>query len=275
MILTLLAQYASWLLLIAVLLFGLAVWMSVRHGVQSRRAAYYALREEALGRARRWALMAALFLVAGIAIVVTVAGQPKSTGVAQVDTPTPTPATPTEAATSVPSSSPSLAPTLAPPKPMPSQTPSPTPTRPVLPDNVPNLLLTSLPSAVPPAASAKLAFTTLASVLDSNKNPVDPGLAFPAGTRSITVFFRASGVNNGATWSVFCLKGDTIADSVIDRWRWGTQAQSSRAFCSLGGSLGTYRVQAYLGTTKQFEVTFSLVQPAATPTETPSPTAKP
>jgi hypothetical protein len=140
-----------------------------------------------------------------------------------------------------------------------------------LPPNLPGLLQTPVPSAVPAAPTAKLAFTTLASILDRKGIPSDPGLAFPAGTRNVRLFFQASHVNNGAEWSVLCYKGNQLVDSYIDLWKWGPRTQTARAYCALDGSPGTYDVAAYLGNNKQFDVTFELLP--ATPT--PLPPVKP
>ena len=115
----------------------------------------------------------------------------------------------------------------------PSQTPIPTsdsnahatahvtPTA-TLPPNVPGILQTPVPSAVPAAPNAKLTFTTLASVVDSKGTPSDPGLAFPGGTRRVRLFFQAANVNNGAVWSVLCYKGNQLVDSVRRSMEMGT-----------------------------------------------------
>jgi hypothetical protein len=157
-----------------------------------------------------------------------------------------------------------------PPSPTPTFKPSATPTvSPTVttPPNLPVLLRTPIPSAVPVSPNAQLTFTTLASVADNKGNPVDPGLAFPGGTRSVRLYFQAANVNNGAPWSVLCYKGDKVVDSVIDLWKWGPRTQGARAFCGLDGSLGKYKAVAYLGSAKQFEVAFELlpVMPTATP----------
>jgi hypothetical protein len=136
---------------------------------------------------------------------------------------------------------------------------------------VPAILQTPVPSAVPASPNARLALTTLASVVDNKGAPADPGLAFPVGTRRVRLFFRAAGVNNGAVWSVLCYQGDQLVDSYVGLWAWGPRAQTARAFCSLDGSPGDYTVAAYLGPDKQFEANFELLP--ATPA--PIPTAAP
>jgi hypothetical protein len=140
-----------------------------------------------------------------------------------------------------------------------------------LPSNVPAILQTPVPSAVPVSPNARLTFTTLASVVDSKGIPSDPGLAFPAGTRSVRLFFQASNVNNGAAWSVLCYKGNNLVDSYIDLWAWGARAQTARAFCGIDGSPGNYKVTTYLGPNKQFEVGFQLLPATPTPLASATP----
>ncbi len=265
-----LIQLGNWLLLIGALLFIVAAFKAVWAGRQLRSAAYYAVRQEALSRTRRWAFLAAIaFLVTG-GLAIYLSNVPVPASIASAPTPTPV-------VISVPSR---LLPTATPtPKPThaPSQTPVPTftaaptlsPTA-TLPPNVPGILQTPVPSAVPAAPNAKLAFTTLASILDNKGAPSDPGLTFPGGTRSVRLFFQAANVNNGAAWSVLCYKGNRIVDSYIDLWQWGPRKQTARAFCGIDGSPGIYTVAAYLGPNKQFEVNFELLQ--ATPTPVPSAT---
>ena len=276
MLSTLLAQYGHWLLLIGALFFGLAVFKAVRAGIQSRNAAYYALRGEAIGRLRRWALLAVLVLIATVVLVILINNPPLPQAIA-ARTPTSTPIVITATHPASPSPSPTATST-PPPSPTPSLTPTntPTPTATARPGSVPNLLLTPIPSAVPPAPNAKLTFTTLASVLDNNGNPVDAGAVFPSGTQSVKVFFRASNVNNGAVWSVFCYKGNKLVDNYVGLWKWGTRSQGGRAFCAIDGSTGAYKAVGYLGTTQQFEVSFTLiVPPTAAPTVGPTLTAQP
>jgi hypothetical protein len=164
---------------------------------------------------------------------------------------------------------PTSAPTWTP-IPVVTATPTPLPAA-ILPPNVPEILQTPVPSAVPASLNATLTFTTLASSVDSKGTPTDPGLAFPGGTRRVRLFFRAANVNNGAVWSVLCYKGNQLVDSVVDLWEWGPRTQNARAFCGIDGSPGAYTIAAYLGPTKQFEVTFEIL----TATPTPLPPAAP
>lgn len=274
MIITLLTQFGNLLLLIGALLCGVAIFKAVRAGRSARGAAYYALRQEALNRTRIWAFIATFIFLATGTLALYLTNQPGPTAAVSLNPSTPAPIIspskphlPTATFTAEPTVPPSSTPTLAP-----TQTPAPTAT---LPPNLPSVLLTPFPSAVPLAPNAKLASTTLASVLDNNGNPIDPGLVFPAGTRSVKVFFRAAGVNNGAAWSVICYRGNQIVDSVVALWRWGPRAQAGRAFCSIDGSAGKYSVVGYLGPNKQFEVGFELLPPTPAPPTPASPTPAP
>lgn len=284
MITSWLAQYGMWLLIPIGILFAYTLFRALRAGLQSRRAAYYSLRREALTALRRWGFISGLLALAMIVVAVSRGSAPPTPIAAHTATPAPTvSALPTQPAiTPVAVASPTaidtptftpaptataeatVAPTLTP-------LPTVTPTAPA-----PAVLLTPLPGAVPPDADATLTFTTFASVLDANGNPRDAGVLFPAGTRRVRVFFRATGVNNGATWSVFCYKGDELVDQYVGLWQWGTRAQTGRAFCAIDGSLGRYRVTGFLGTQQQFEESFDLIDvpatvPAIEPTATPTP----
>ncbi len=265
------SQFAPWIIIIGASVFALSLWVLLRAASQSRSSTYYFMRKSAIQRARRWTLMGLLTLIASIAIAFVISNQPAPI----VSTP---PETPTLIVVLAPTKTiePSPTPTATS-KPAPSPTPKivSTPTPKITPGSVPDLLLTPLPSAVPVAPNAKFTLTTLASVIDANQKPVDSGVTFPQGTRTIYIFFRASGVNNGARWSVFCKKGTQITDSFIDVWKWGPINQSSRASCSIDGSTGLYSIAAYLDYTKQFEVIFNVIVPPPTAQPSPAPTTTP
>ena len=270
MIATFLAQNATWLLPIGVLLLGISIWNAARAGRLARRGAYYAMREEALQKTRRWAFITTLVTLIGIALMVVAANRPEPPATVVIAAPTPTAVPIISPAKTQPSATPTTKPTTTPTRgsagtssPSATSTASPTSAQTY---TLPSLLLTPVPAAVSPAPGAKLTLTTLASILDSAKNPVDPGQLFPAGTKTIQVLFKASGVNNNAVYSIFCSKNAKVVDSIIDLWRWNTLPQSSRVFCSIDGSVGTYKVEAYLGFTKQFEMTFDVLAPTPTAT---------
>ncbi len=217
----LLAQLGNWLLLIGAVLFGIAVYNAARAGRQSRSGAYYATREDALSKTRRWSLIAVVAFIATSGLALYLAGRPfDSTAVARTGAPPPARVTvpsgilPTATSTAHPTVPPS--PTSLPTS---TWTPIPLPTA-TFPPDLPDILRTPVPSAVPVSPNAKLSFTTLASVVDNKGNPINPGLAFPSGTRSVRLFFQASSVNNGAVWSVICYKDNQLVDNVVDLWKW-------------------------------------------------------
>lgn len=263
-----LIELGNWLLLIGVLLFVVSVLNAVWAGRRLRAAAYYAVRQEALSRTRRWAFLATIAFLVTMGGAMYLSNSPAPSAVANAITPrpividVPSRVLPTATATLSPTSAPTWTPI-----PTSTATPIPLPTA-TLPPNLPGILQTPVPSAMPVSPNARLVFTTLASVVDSRGTPSDPGLAFPNGTRSVRLFFQASNVNNGAVWSVLCYQGNQLVDSIVDLWKWGPRTQNARAFCSLDGKPGLYSVAAYLGSTKQFEVTFELLP--ATPTPLPA-----
>ena len=260
-----LIQLSNWLLLAGALLFVVSVFNALRAVRQLRGAAYYAVRQDALSRVRRWAFLAIISLLASVGLVIYLSNTPALTAVATVATPTPVvvdvpsrmlpTATFTPGSTSTPSWTP---------LPTSTMTPMPLPTA-TLPPNVPEILQTPVPAAVTVSPNARLTFTTLASTVDGKGTPTDPGLAFPAGTRRVRLFFQAAGVNNNAVWSVLCYQGNQLVDSVVDLWEWGQRAQNARAFCAIDGSPGNYTVSAYLGPNRQFEVSFEILAPTPTP----------
>jgi hypothetical protein len=264
---TLLTPFATVLLLAGVAFTLFALRKTIRQFRQSRRAAYYILREEAARSAGRWGIVTIVTVSATIALAVYAS---RATP-ASAPTPTATQTVPTVGA--APTHTPKPTDT---PSPVPTDTPTLTPTATIAPD-VPEALLTPIPNAATPNPAARFEFLTLASRLDGNLNPVDPGLQFPEGASRVYVFFRASSVNNGATWGIFCYQDGAIFDSFVGLWDDGPALQTSRAFCTHDGSPGAFELRAYLGTILQFQVQYSLVDqpPTPAPTAPASPTATP
>jgi hypothetical protein len=261
-----LMQMSNWLLLAGAVLFVVSIVNALRAVGQLRGAAYYAVRQDALRRTRRWALVATLSLLMSAGLMFYLFSTPAPAVIATLETPTPVvidvPSRMLPTATSTPSPT-SPPPTLTP-IPVVTVTPSPEPISTLAP-SVPDILLTPLAGAPTVLPNARLTFTTLASRVDSKGTPTDPGLAFPNGTRRVRLFFQAVNVNNGAVWSVLCYKGEQLADTYIDQWEWGQRTQTARAFCGIDGSPGKYAVAAYLGPDKQFEVDFEILVPTPTP----------
>jgi hypothetical protein len=261
---TLLTQYSTILLLVGIAIALFALRNTIRNFNQSRHARYYILREEASARAGRWAI--ASFVSIAITLAILVFSSRMSPPPLSTQTPTTTARVSTAAASPTRSPSPtsSASPTA-------SATASATltPTATVAAD-VPEVLLTPIADAVEAAASARFEFSTLASRVEPDTfNPLDPGVRFPAGSTRVYVFFRATALNNGAPWGIFCYREGALVDDFVGLWEDGPVSQNSRAFCSLDGSEGDYSVSAYIGARRQFSIDFSLSGPA--PTDTPAP----
>jgi len=84
-----LIQLGNWVLLIGALLFIVAAFQAVRAGRQLRGAAYYAVRQEALSRTRRWAFLAAVALLATSGLAIYLSNLPVPASIASAPTPTP------------------------------------------------------------------------------------------------------------------------------------------------------------------------------------------
>lgn len=259
---TLLTQISTVLLLAGVAFTLFALRKTIRQFRQSRRAAYYILREEAARGAGRWTIVTIVTVAATIALAVYASRAAPASAPAPTPTATATKAVPTVGAAPTHRPKPTDTPSLAP-----TDTPTLTPTATIAPD-VPEVLLTPIPNAATPNPAARFEFLTLASRLDGNLNPVDPGLQFPEGASRVYVLFRASGVNNGATWGIFCYEDGAIFDSFVGLWDDGPASQTSRAFCAHDGRPGAFELRAYLGTILQFQVQYSLVGQPPTPAPT-------
>ncbi|MGH2593243.1 MAG: hypothetical protein ACRDGG_06990 [Anaerolineae bacterium] len=257
---TFLSQYATVLLLVGLAFVLLALRNTIRYFNQSRRAPYYILREEAARDARRWAIVSAL----GLAVTIGLAAFASQAQSAPAVRSTPTATTSADVPTLGPLPTRPSTPTRTP-APSLTATATLTPTATLAPD-LPAALLTPIPGAIEPDPAAKFEFLTLASRIDANRNPLDPGLQFPTGASRVYVFFRAEGVNNGAPWGIFCYREGTLVDQFVGLWEDGVNRQTSRAFCSLDGSPGAYLLRAYLGTTFAFEVQYALAGALSTPT---------
>jgi len=254
---TLLSQFGTVLLLVGFAFALLALRNTIRYFNQSRRAPYYILREEAARGAGRWAIVSILSIAVTIGLVVFGAQAQSPPAVEPTATTTAT-AVPTLGPPPTHTPTPILSPTATAPVPGRSVTATQTSTA-TLTLETPAVLLTPIPGAVELDPAAKFEFLTLASQIDSQSNPLDPGLQFPAGVSRVHVFFRAAGVDDGVPWGIFCFRDGQIVDQFVGLWDDGPNAQESRAFCSIDGAAGAYRLRAYLGTTLAFEVQFSLV----------------
>ena len=261
---TFLREYATVFLIVGLVLALLALRNAIYYFNQSRRAPYYILREEAARSAQRWVILAALVFAVIVGLVVWTAQAGPTPGVE----PTATAATAVPTLGPPPTHTPTPAPSPTARAPSPTATATPPPTATFAPD-VPAALLTPIPDAAAPNPAAKFEFLTLASRLDPQSNPLDPGLQFLGGASRVHVFFRATGVNDGAPWGIFCYRDRQLVDQFVGLWDDGPASQVSRAFCAVDGSQGAYRLRAYLGTTPAFEVQFLLTGAPAAPAATP------
>ena len=252
---TFLAQSFPVLLLVGIVLVLIGLRQTVHRLNQSRRAPYYILREEAARSAGRWTLFTIGVAVLVIVAAVVGSGAPPEAATPRTPTAAVTPSLSVPTVGATPTRTP--APTDTPP-PTASPAPTLTPTATAAPE-VPPALAELMAGAATPAPSARLEFVTLASRLDENRNPIDPGLQFPAGTQRINLFFRADGVNNGAPWGLFCYRDGNIVDEFVAAWDDGPLPQPARAFCALDGGAGIYHLRAYLGGVPQFDIEFELV----------------
>lgn len=215
--------------------------------VRARRAPYYALRRSALRRATRWLLVMLILQALAVALWVT---PPRVADVLS---------SPTPARTATPTGVPTPTPT-----PLPTRTPTPTPTRrptatpPFIPTStpsipLPNSALSPIPSAVPAREDARIAIITLATDVDANEQPVDPGTEFPPGDYRLYIFFTYEGMNEGAT-TTFAWYGneefidsDTWAWDLDERRRWGEEGRTYYYFRLPGGwEPGLYEVHVFI-----------------------------
>jgi len=196
------------------------VCMVISQLVRARRAPYYALRREALGRARRW-LLAALILEA-VAVLLLIGGMYL---VIALRAPSPPPA---------PTSTPPPPPTATP---RPTRTPTVTPTRrptatpPFIPTSTPAIplpesALSPLPSAVPAREGARIAVITLAADKTDSGEPVDPGTEFPPGGHRVYLFVSYEGMTNGVAWTFVVYHEGKLLDQTTQLWEWGEKGRT-------------------------------------------------
>ena len=267
-----LVRYLNWA---AYGLFAVAVApaiLAIGDLLRARHARYYVSRRAALARAVRWILVSLLVLVAAVTLLVVPA---------RVVDVLPSAATPTRGVTPVPTladtpvSTPT--PTFTPqPTPTPTTTPTsrPTATAPVIPTDTaevppPDFVLTPLASAVPAGEDARIQLMALALQADSEDQPVEPRLEFPAGKRRVHVFFQYEGMTDGiATTYVWYREGELI-EPCSDRWLWGLpegRQWGEHGFTwyacepSAGWEPGRYEIRAYLGAALQGVAQFAIVE---------------
>lgn len=249
---------------------GLAVVLAVvnagRNFYRSRSAPYFVLRRAALVRAGRWMVVV---LGAGAALAVAMRVRPPV--VAEV--------TPRAPAIMIEATSPPPAGTPAPSAPPPS-TPevlaqpgaNPTgssPTR--VPSPTPSPLFVTRESDVTPQVDASLSITAIATGIDANFLPENPGSTFEAGTPRLYVFYDFEGMTDGASWSgVLLVNGQVFEEASFDQlWSLGSEGTNLyRWFDRDGGwPAGAYEIRFFIGDRLADSATFRIVE---TPDESSS-----
>jgi len=251
-------RWAAYALLIAS---AVPAGLAIAQLIKARRAAYYALRRDALRRGRRWVLVALIWLTLAIALLVV---PPRLAAILSAPVPTATPAavpthTPTRRPTRTPTATPTRRPTATPPF-IPTSTPE------ILP---PESALSPLPSAVPAREDARIAIITLAAEEDDFGQPVDPGTEFPPGDHRVYLFFTYEGMRNGTATTFAWYKDGEFIEFCSDTWAWGLvegrdwgEAGRTSYYCSPPGGWepGTYQVQVFIETRLQGSSQFVITE---------------
>jgi len=222
--------------------------LAISQFIKSRRAPYYVMRRDALGRAMRWTMVALILLALAAALLVIVpylAVVMYGPGKAVLDVPTPT-----STATVTPSPRPTRTPTVTPTR-RPTATPPliPTPTPSVPP---PDTALTPLPSAVPAGEDVRIVIITLAADRDASGEPVDPGVEFPPGDHRVYLFISYEGMVNGVVWTLAIYREGELLDETTQLWEWGEQGRTYLYYKPLEGyEPGVYEMRVFVETRLQ------------------------
>jgi hypothetical protein len=194
--------------------------MVVSQLVKARRAPYYAMRQNAFKRAKRWVLvafvlqtLAVVLLIVNLYLPVIMPISPPTLTALPTITPVPTP---TPRPTYTPTVTPTRRPTATPPF-IPTSTPA---------APLPEPALSPLPSAVPAGEDARIALITLAADRDDSDQPVDPGTEFPPGNRRVYLFISYEGMVNGAAWTLAIYREGEFLDGTTQLWEWGEQGRT-------------------------------------------------
>ncbi|MEE8389513.1 MAG: hypothetical protein V3S14_01780 [Anaerolineae bacterium] len=223
--------------------------------VRARRAPYYAVREIALKRVKRWALVALMLLVLGVDVLVV---PPRLAAVLpRPEDLTPEPPTPTLTVIITRTVRPTRAPTSTPTRRPTATAPFiPTPTSAVPP---PASALTPLPSAVPAGENARITIVTLAADYDEDGQPVDPGAEFPPGDHHVYLFIAYEGMANGVAWTFAIYREGEFLDSSTQLWEWGAQGKTYLYYKPPGGyELGVYEMRVFVGERLQGVAQFAI-----------------
>lgn len=254
-------EQVRWIGVALLLASAASVGLAVPHFIKSRRAPYYALRREALGRATRWVSVALLLLI--LASILFIAA-PSIARFASIAAPAPV-ATPTHAPpfTSTPlptrmlTATPTRRPTATPPL-----IPTPTPDVPL-----PEAILTPLPSAVPAGEEARIELQYV--MFERGDQEAEQATGFPAGEYRVYATFTYEGMKDGTVttfawyrdgeFDEFC--SDTWAWGLVEGRNWGERGRKSY-YCKLPGGWqpGTYEIRVFVETRFQGSVQFVITE---------------
>jgi hypothetical protein len=213
--------------------------------IKARRAPYFAMRQSALRRGRRWILAAVAVLVVAVDLLVVpprLAALLDEAEEPVFDTPTPTPVpTITTTRTSPPTRTPTVTPTRRP-----TATPPFIPTlTPEVP--LPESALAPLPSAVPAGDDARITIITLAATRDDAGQPVDPGTEFPRHIPRVHLFICYKGMHNGIAWTFAIYREAELLDSATRLWEWGMEGKTDIYYEPPGGyEPGVYEMRVFI-----------------------------
>lgn len=220
----------------------------VKAYVDSRRASYLFLREEAATKARRAAIVTFFLLAINVGMALRLPKEAPSPVAVATPTLTPTPTlAPSPTFTPRPTATPT--PTL-----MPTSTFTPSPTV-----KLPTSARTPIPGASTPEPGASFGKITLAKGVTEDNLPLEPCTLFPEGTRRVYAFFEYSGMTKGVAWTqAWYREGDELW-SHTKKWRLREQGIAWVYFePSRGFSVGEYEVRLYIGQELQQRATFTL-----------------
>jgi hypothetical protein len=227
--------------------------------VKSRQAPYYAMRADALKRARRWMLVMLVMLILGIDLLVvpprlTTIWPSSQESTSEETTPPPT-ATAMIGSTRRPTRTPTSTPTRRPTATAPF---IPTPTS-ALP--LPEPALTPLPNAVPAGEDAHITIITLAADRDQAGEPVDPGEEFPPGDHRVYLFVTYEGMANGVTWTFAIYREGEYLDSTTQLWEWGADGRTYLYYKPPGGyEAGRYEMRVFIQDRLQGVAQFAITE---------------
>jgi hypothetical protein len=136
------------------------------------------------------------------------------------------------------------------------------PTR--VPSPTPSALFVTRESDVTPQVDASLSITTIATGIDANFLPENPGSTFEVGTPRLYVFYDFEGMTDGVSWSgVVLVDGQVFEEASFDQlWSLGSEGTNLyRWFDRDGGwPVGEYEIRFFIGDRLADSATFRIVE---------------